>query len=225
MVKYLNKDNYSSYSSSQNNTYKPKIDIFVKEEGKDVTHKLKTPIGDADEWIEKFKNLSKTEAREKYFELHNAGIYLPDKAYAYLMKKRNGEIFFTDKEYKERVSQGKPTAYVYDMDIFIEEAISLWSNPHLEYNDKVNQFNQLSKQYKVKKKNENFLEIYKQLADILIANNLNSENIDFIKSEKRRLSLAITKGNATYKNIPFINIDRLFKGLTAEFVDFTVKKK
>jgi hypothetical protein len=223
MFKYLNKDDYSSYSSSQSNTYRPVVNIVVKEDGKIVDHKTKTPTGDADEWIEEFKNLTKTEARKKYFELHDAGIYLPDKAYVYLMKKRNGEVFFTDEEYKERESQGKQTAYVYDLDIYAEQAVSLWSNPHLEYNDKIDQFNQLSKQYKVKKKTENFFEIYKRLTDALIANNLSAENIDFIKSEKRRLSTAITKGNATYKNIPFNNVDKLFKGLTTEFVDFTVK--
>lgn len=223
IFKYLNKGNYSYYSSSNSKTYRPIVDIVVKEAGKIVDYKTKTATGEADEWIEEFKNLTKTEAKEKYFELHDAGIYLPDKAYVYLIKKRNGEVYFSDEEYKERESQGKQTAYVYDIEIYAEQAVSLWSNPHLEYNYKIDQFNQLSKQFKVKKKTENFFEIYKRLTDILIANNLSSENIDFIKSEKRRLSTAITKGNATYKNIPFNNIDKLFKGLNAEFVDFTVK--
>ena len=223
MFKYLNKDNSSPNSSSRSIHYRPIVDIVSKEEGKIVDYKTKTPTGNTDEWIEEFKNLTKTEARKKYFELHDAGIYLPDKAYVYLMKKRNGEVFFTDEEYKERESKGKQTAYVYDLDIYAEQAVNLWSNPYLEYNDKIDQFNQLSKQYKIKKKTEFFFEIYKQLTDKLITNNLSAENTDFIKSEKRRLSTAITKGNATFKNIQFNNIDKLFKGLATEFIDFTVK--
>lgn len=226
MYKQVSKNSYSSDSEMpyQNSVQRPSVNLVIKENGKTIDYTLKEPMGDADEWIEEFKNLTKGEARKKYFELRDAGIYLPDKAYVYLMKKRNGEIYFNDEEYKKRESQGKQTSFIYDIDLFAEQAIELWSDPNIDYEKKVKEFDLLSKQYKVRNKTDNYLQIYKQLVDKLILNKLSSDNADFIKSERRRLAIAITKGKITFRNIPFQNIDKLFKDQEPMLIQFVEGK-
>lgn len=201
-------------------------DITHKENGKIKQYKDRVPTGDADEWIEQFKTLTKTQAREKYFELHDSGIFLPDKAYVFLTKKRNGEVYFDDSEFNKRQSIGKATAYVFPIDIYYEKAIEIFSSYTLDFSEKTLQFAEITKTQKVKNKTQNHFHIYCLLVDKLIADNpISKDNIDFIKSEKRRLSTAITKGNITFKDIPFSNIDKLFKDIPPDFISFTSKDK
>lgn len=203
---FRDEPSYSNYNSSVSNSYSPK-----KEE---VT-------GDDEEWISKFKDMTIAEARAEYKELKELGIFIPSKSYAFLMAKIKNEVYFSDEEFEKRKTEGKKLTYVSKLEYFLENSIELWLKTDIEYNEKNNLFKKLSTKVNGTSKRKLMLEVYTKLLNELISMDKDKEKIDFLKSEKRRLSIAITKGNVTAKEISFINIDNFIKGNELVFIDYT----
>lgn len=184
----------------------------------------KTEEEEIQSWIEEFSKYNKYEARKKFWEYKNNGVRFPDKAYAYIQRKINGEVYFTDEEYEKRMTEGKPVMYIYPVDILIENIMGTMMSKEITFENKSIAMKEFVNNFKGGKRLEASYTIYRRCIELL-KQRITEEAFATLKSERYRITRLYTKGEISPMKIPFENIHNALTGQPLVELDVLQKKK
>jgi hypothetical protein len=174
--------------------------------------------------IEEFKNLTAAQAKKRFKEYKDMGYHFTTKAYVFIIKKINGEVYFTEEEFEKRTSEGKPTAYITPTELKFEKAIEIMLDKELSYEQKMIDIKPIINKYTGAQRTEFAFELYKECI-LKVMDKVDEEQAAYLKSEKNKITRLFNKGEITSSKMPYNNIQNALLNKPFEDLEILAKLK